>query len=571
MDDSDRRNQDRVPLDPPGVGVLRLLETPADPAEAIVFVDVHNQGPGGVLIETAGALPDPETCSLQFFDRQADAWRVLSCRRVWEAGRGGGGLLWGLSFETGPRAVGDLGAGPGVLAIEPGDIDFLLRIRLLDSVPRSGICRLLNSLRRETHPRGTRLMDQGEKGDSLYVIQDGVCRVEVEKDGGVHPVAELRSGDVVGEMGVLTGEPRTARAVAATDVVLWRLGRDDFESLAVEQPGIRVFLTGLVANRFESSQVTADRTVAKYVISKKLGKGQWSIVYRGRHRALGMPVAVKMLRHDLAMHPRFLRSFRREASVIAALRHPNIVQVFDVEEAYSTVFIVMECLEGFSLREVMDRAGRMPAERAAEILRQVCSGLAYAHERGVVHRDVSPANVFVQEGGRVKILDFGVALGPDDAAPEVRGTPYYEPPEAAGARAADPRMDMYSVGLMAYEMVVGERPFMAPSRDELMLLRRARDIPDPADAVPGLPEALRAFIRTCCRRDPAERYADMAEAEAALAPLARDEVRMGRRMTSLRLFYPDEAQDGVRELLEEVAARARDMGAELRGVEGEDA
>lgn len=567
MDETDRRSRERTTLDPPGVGVLQLASPPPGGQGRTLFVDVHNQGDGGVLVETEHLPADVAGCMLQFHDRRAGHWRVLACRRAWEAGRNGEQRLWGLAFE-------DEVENAGPLDVSPEDIGFLLRIRLLDSVPRQGVRRLFNRLRRETFPEGRRMLSQGEAGDRLYVIQDGVCRVEVEKDGAVHPLAELRRGDVLGEMGVLTGEPRTARAVAVSDVTAWRLDRGDFEELSAEQPGLLVFLTELVANRFESSQVTADRTVAKYVISKQLGKGEWSIVYQGKHRVLGMPVAVKMMRHDLAMLPRFLESFRREASVIASLHHPNIVQVFDIEEAFRTVFIVMERMEGWSLKDVMERSGRMPPHRAACILSQVCAGLAYAHAQGVVHRDVKPANIFVQQDDRIKILDFGLALSPDEGAPEVPGTPLYAAPEGLRLRGPDlrpdPRADMYSVGIMAYEMVAGRRPYQAATREELLALRRERDIPDPAAEAPDLPEALRSFILTCCSRDPAGRYADMAEAGAVLAPLCGESRRAGRRMTSLYLFYPEEAQAGVRELMEELSARARDMGVELRSAEIED-
>ena len=562
----ERRRQDRVVLEPPGLGVLRLIGAVGNSTETTIFVDVLNQTPDGALIEAGGVLSGAESCLLQFYDRQVDAWRVRTCRRAWEMGPSDEGRQWGLVFE---RTDGE--GEEEMLPVLPEDIDFLLRIRLLDSVPRSGIRRLFNCLGRETFSQGERLLVQGEAGDRLYVIQEGACRVEVEKDGTAHPIAELRRGDVLGEMSVLTGEPRTASAVALADVTAWRLNCGDFEALAAEQPGLLVFLTELVANRFECSQVTADRTVAKYVISKKLGKGEWSIVYQGEHRDLGMPVAVKMMRHDLAMLPEFLETFRHEASVIASLRHPNIVQVFDIENAYRTMFIVMERLDGFSLKEILERSGRLSARRTAVILAQICAGLAYAHSRGVVHRDIKPANIVVQEGDRIKILDFGVACGPDNGVPDIPGTPLYAAPEGAFACECTPRVDMYSVGLMAYEMVVGERPFVASTRKELARQHRTREIPDPAVKVPDLPGSLREFILTCCRRDSNERYVDMGEAGAALAPLCGSDILCGgRRMTALYLFYPEESQAGVRELMEEISLRAGALGVELRSSEIKD-
>jgi len=563
MNGDDRRNQGRVALDPPGLAVLR---TGGDNGgRATAFVDVLNVSPTGLMVQAGQQVPDPDECLLQYFDHQAGDWRVAPCRRVWETETDEGrGRLWGMALETGNIS------GQG-LALPPSDIDFLMRMGLLASVPRRAVCRLLNCLTRQTFADGEPLVRQGEPGDSLYVIQSGQCLVEVAKNGTGHDLAVLRPGDVVGEMAVLTGEPRTATALAQGEVTAWRLTRSDFERLSGEQPHLRSFLTELVANRFESSPVTAERTVAKYVIRGKLGQGEWSIVYNGVHQALNMPVAVKMMRHDMAMNPAFLRTFRQEANTIAQLRHPNIVQVFDIEELYRTVFIVMESLTGYSLREIMSRAGRLPAHRAANILAQICAGLDYAHSQGVVHRDVKPANVFVQEDDRIKILDFGLACTPEDEGLGIPGTPLYVSPEQVAGRPATPLADMYSVGLMAYEMVTGERPFPEEGRTELLRRRRNAEIPDPRLLVPDLPGPLAEFIMICTRRDPAERYESLARARGVLAPLLSDEGLCARRkMTSLFLFYPEEAQSGVNELMEEISARAEALGLELRAAEVKD-
>ncbi|MBU1002880.1 MAG: protein kinase [Proteobacteria bacterium] len=566
MSDDERRHQDRVELDPPGVAVLRAGDNEGGGLEhGPAFVDVLNVSPGGVMLEAERRVPEPEQCLLQFFDHQTQDWRVVPCRRVWEAeGDHGGGRLWGMAFDS------DLGSGAGV-TLAPGDIDFLMRMSLLGSVPRRAMCRLLNCLERERYSQGDALVRQGEAGDSLYVIQHGDCRVEVAKNGTLHGLALLHPGDMVGEMAVLTGEPRTASAVAQGEVTAWRLARSDFDRLAGEQPDLLVFLTELVAKRFESSQITADRTVAKYIIRHQLGKGEWSIVYSGVHQALDMPVAIKMMRHDMAMNPAFLRSFRQEANTIAKLRHPNIVQVFDIEELYRTVFIVMEAMRGFSLKEVLERAGRLPTERAVPMLAQICSGLAYAHRQGVVHRDIKPANVFVQDGDHIKILDFGLACTAEEEGLGIPGTPLYAAPEQMGARPADHLADMYSTGIMAYEMVTGMRPYPERSRTELLQLHRNQDIPDPRVAVPDLPEPLREFILTCCRRDPARRFADMEQARAVLAPLLDgQDLRVRRKMTSMYLFYPEEAQSGVTELMEEFSTRAKALGLELKTSEIKD-
>jgi len=235
------------------------------------------------------------------------------------------------------------------------DVKFLMRTALFDAIPDAARFHLLTAMRRVHVQAGERLIKQGDRGDCLYVIQAGTCSVALEKDGNLHPLAILRPGDTVGEMAVLTGEHRSAHVDAQTDMDLWRIGREEFEKICVEHPEIRHFLTGIVTLRFGRSRLTADRTVGKYLITSVLGQGGFSIVYQGRHTSLDMPVAIKMLKHNLAMDQTFLGQFRDEARIIATLNHENIVKVYDIEEMFRTVFIIMEFLDGTSVENILEK------------------------------------------------------------------------------------------------------------------------------------------------------------------------------------------------------------------------
>ncbi len=148
--------------------------------------------------------------------------------------------------------------------------------------------------------------------------------------------------------------------VAETDMKIWGLSRRQFDVITEENPDFRNFLTKLVADRFSGRKLTAERTIGKYLITDIIGRGGYSIVYKGTHSGLNMPVAIKMMRHNLAMDPKFLRNFQTEAKIIANLNHENIIKVYDIEKLYRTVFIVMELVEGETIKELIQREKAIP-------------------------------------------------------------------------------------------------------------------------------------------------------------------------------------------------------------------
>jgi serine/threonine protein kinase len=376
---------------------------------------------------------------------------------------------------------------------------------------------------------GVRFISQGEISESAYIIQRGSCLVLVEKEGKLHPTGHRGKGDIVGELTLLTGEPQNAHVVAETDIDAWVLNRAHFDRISKSDPEFLEFLTELVADRFDSKRPTADRQIGKYLATHVIGSGGYSIVYRGIHRTLNMPVAIKMLRHHMAMNEEFLRVFWNEAKIIATLNHENIIKVYDIEELYRTVFIIMELMDGESLQAMIKRLGKIPPSLAANFLTQMCSGLNYAHKKGILHLDVNPSNVFVQRDDSLKILDFGVAapVGSEDRS-IFDGTIYYTAPEQIRCERLDERTDVYSLGITAYEMVTGEKPYPGDRVKEVMDMHLHRRIPDPGEKVRDLPEALRQFITKACERDPERRYPDMENALHALAPLVSDHQVTGK-------------------------------------------
>ena len=404
--------------------------------------------------------------------------------------------------------------------ISSADLEFLSNTNLFAAVQNASMTSLLNSLNFRHVKAGERFIIQGEEGDRFYIIQNGSCIINVEKDSNINRVACLKSGDVVGEMAVVTGEHRSSHVDAETDMDLWSLTRKQFDSLSREFPDLRNFLTEIVAQRFSSSKITADRTIGKYTIHEVLDQGAWSIVYKGLHDVLNYPVALKMLKHTMAMDPEFSEKFRHEAKTIARLNHPNIVRIYDIEERYRTLFIIMEFLEGFSLKYMLMNKPKPLLSGSLDIILQVCSGLAYAHKQGIIHQDIKPANIFIQPDGQVKIVDFGLSCSQGNIDFDMPGTPYYMSPEQIQGEPVDQRTDIYSLGIVVHELLTGQRPFPEGRIGKLLDLHVKEDTPDPRSLVPDLPEELRSVIMNSVRRIPSERFNNVSEVINELQPLA---------------------------------------------------
>ena len=424
---------------------------------------------------------------------------------------------------------------------------------------------------------GERFVIQDAVEDTAYIIQRGSCLAIVERDGELHPVNHYGEGDIIGGLGILTGEPRRAHVEAETDMDLWVMTKAQFDEMTHKDPDLLDFITELVADRLDSRRPTAYRTIGKYVATDIIGRGAFSIVYKGIHKGLNMPVVIKMMRHDMALYPDFLDSFYNEAKTIASLSHDHIVKVYDFEERYRTLFIIIEYLKGGSLKDMILHLRTIPPRLTANFLIQICSALAYAHQHGIVHRDINPSNIIVQPNDHVKILDFGLACSAGTEDFSNTGTAYYMAPEQIDGGPVDQRTDIYALGITAYEMVTGRRPFPEDDANALLDMHLTLDITDPGHIVHDIPAELRKFILKSGRCDPNQRYQDMDQAMAVLRPLVDDNrlLRRGlglenKKCTSLFLTYSAEKQPALRRLVDMFKINARELGVDVEISESRD-
>ncbi len=256
------------------------------------------------------------------------------------------------------------------------------------------------------------------------------------------------------------------------------------------------------------------RRIANYTLLEQIGYGGMAVVYRARQETLDRTVAIKILPENMAASSELMERFRLEARTSANLRHPNVITVHDFgEDERGVAYLVMEYIEGATLADVMD-AG-LDDERIPDLLHQIAAGLDYAHARGVIHRDIKPGNVLITEERRAVLADFGLAGLREGAqltlAGRVIGTPEYMSPEQAAGHPFDHRADVYALGVVLYEMLVGERPFTSETTVGV-LLQHLHDMPPSIRVVrPELPPGVADVLARALAKDPADRYSSAGE------------------------------------------------------------
>ena len=312
----------------------------------------------------------------------------------------------------------------------------------------------------------------------------------------------------------------------------------------------------IVMQRIDRDTIIDER----YRVLNRLGSGGMADVYCAEDLQLGRNVAVKLLYRRFAEDSEFVERFRREASSAAGLQHPNIVGVFDRGEWDGTYYIAMEYLKGHTLKQLVRDHGAMPPDLAVDITIQVLRAAKFAHKRGVVHRDIKPHNVILDEEGRAKVTDFGIArAGASDMTEtgSIMGTAQYLSPEQAQGQPVSPRSDLYSIGVMLYELLTGQVPFDAESAVTIALKHVSEPPSPPSQLNPAVPPALDAVVLRALEKDPALRFADADEFAAALLDARERPTVVAAREVQLEP-YPMPGEPFVEE--ERRAARAGGCG-----------
>ena len=253
----------------------------------------------------------------------------------------------------------------------------------------------------------------------------------------------------------------------------------------------------------------------RYQIIKAIGEGGMANVYLAYDTILDRDVAVKVLRGDLANDEKFVRRFQREALSASSLTHPNIVEVYDVGEDHGQYYIVMEYVEGKNLKDLIKKRGKLTLSEVIDIMLQITDGMSVAHDSYIIHRDIKPQNIMILENGLVKIMDFGIAMAMNSTqltqTNSIMGSVHYLPPEQANGKGSTLQSDIYSMGILMYELLTGKLPYKGDNAVEIALKHLKEPLPSIKEELPNIPQSVENIVIKATAKNPKNRYADARE------------------------------------------------------------
>ena len=302
----------------------------------------------------------------------------------------------------------------------------------------------------------------------------------------------------------------------------------------------------------------------RYEIIRSIGEGGMANVYLGYDTILDRNVAIKVLRGDLSNDEKFVRRFQREALSASSLAHPNIVEMYDVGEDDGTYYIVMEYVEGKTLKQLLKKRGTLTLSEAIDIMSQLTDGMAHAHDSYIIHRDLKPQNIMIKDDGQIKITDFGIAMALNATqltqTNSVMGSVHYLPPEQASGKGCTIKSDIYSMGIIFYELLSGSLPFRGDNAVEIALKHMREPLPSLREEHPEIPQSIENIIRKATAKNPKNRYETAREMHEDLLT-ALDDERMNEEPYQYK--YPENENEGKKKVV--------DKDAKAKEAEGEEA
>ena len=275
----------------------------------------------------------------------------------------------------------------------------------------------------------------------------------------------------------------------------------------------------------------------RYEIIEELGRGGMGCVYRAEDKKIGEEIALKLIKSEIAADHITRKRFHNELRIARKIAHKNVCRTFHIGESGRSTFITMEFVNGEDVKSSIQRFGQLPISKSIILMKQICDGMAAAHELGIVHRDLKPRNIMIDPDGNAKIMDFGIArtLKTEGITRKgmAVGTPEYVSPEQVEGKPADQRSDIYSLGITLFEMVTGRVPFKGDSTLATAVMHKTESPPHPTEINPSIPELLSRIILKCLEKNPAQRYQSAGELKDALIGV-EEEISTGRELLSRR-------------------------------------
>ena len=317
--------------------------------------------------------------------------------------------------------------------------------------------------------------------------------------------------------------------------------------------------------------ITKGQTINdRYEVIRSIGEGGMANVYLGYDTILDRNVAIKVLRGDLSNDEKFVRRFQREALSASSLAHPNIVEMYDVGEDDGTYYIVMEYVDGKTLKQLLKKRGTLTLSEAIDIMSQLTDGMAHAHDSYIIHRDLKPQNIMIKDDGQIKITDFGIAMALNSTqltqTNSVMGSVHYLPPEQASGKGCTIKSDIYSMGIIFYELLSGSLPFRGDNAVEIALKHMRDPLPSLREDNPSIPQSIENIIRKATAKNPKNRYESARSMHEDLLTALNDE-RMNEEVYQYK--YPESENEGKKTRKEEIKEQDKEEDAKLEAI-GED-
>lgn len=307
----------------------------------------------------------------------------------------------------------------------------------------------------------------------------------------------------------------------------------------------------------------------RYEVIKNIGEGGMANVYVGYDRILNRKVAIKVLRGDLASDEKFVRRFQREALSASSLSHPNIVEMYDVGEDDGIYYIIMEYVDGKTLKQLIKKRGSITLSEAIDIMLQLTEGIAHAHDSYIIHRDLKPQNIMIKEDGSIKVTDFGIAVALNSTqltqTNSVMGSVHYLPPEQASGKGSTIRSDIYSMGILFYELITGTLPFKGDNAVEIALKQMHDPIPSVRKKDSSIPQSVENVILKASSKNPKNRYSDAKEMHADLLTVLNEE-----RLDEARIILPYPEHDKEEVKKEEVKPKKEEVKEKVEKMKKEE-
>ena len=310
----------------------------------------------------------------------------------------------------------------------------------------------------------------------------------------------------------------------------------------------------------------------RYEVIKSIGEGGMANVYLGYDTILDRNVAIKVLRGDLANDEKFVRRFQREALSASSLAHPNIVEMYDVGEDDGTYYIVMEYVDGKTLKQLLKKRGTLTLSEAIDIMSQLTDGMAHAHDSYIIHRDLKPQNIMIKDDGQIKITDFGIAMALNSTqltqTNSVMGSVHYLPPEQASGKGCTIKSDIYSMGIIFYELLSGSLPFKGDNAVEIALKHMREPLPSLREDNPSIPQSIENIIKKATAKNPKNRY-DSARSMHEDLLTALDDERMDEAPYEFKYPENDNESKKSKKAEKELEDKAEDLKLENIGEDTE--